>query len=425
MQIIENNPGYHATGGYQSVQHFPYKDKNAQNIFEAWQQLGYKNLDVNGEHQLGTTIIQATVKDGQRQGTNTAFIKPIRNKRPNLFIETEAHVTKIIIDPKTKRATGVEFTSTANNLNIKKVVMAKKEVIISGGTINSPKLLMLSGIGPSDELQKQDIETVENLPVGRNFHDHVSFKGIKFQFSNKTAPNTSFEQRKADLNEYLRTHTGPLSSIGNSVVLCFARTKYAEGLEAPDVQFYFGGFDSADNSPPVLAYYNTIPLAPFLIAPKSRGFIKLNNTDPVWGQPLIYPGYFKDDSDVKRMLESIRIGLQLFNTKSFKENEYKLIESPRAPCEHLTFNTDEYWICLMKNNTISGLHHVGTCKMGPKGDSEAVVDPRLKVHGVDRLRVIDASIMPYVPRGNTNAPTIMIAEKASDMIKQDWSEFSS
>ena len=116
---MKNNPGYHGTGGYQSVQRFPFADENVKNIFKACREIGYKNVDVNGEHQLGTMILQKTSRDGQRQSTNTAFIKPIRNKRNNFFIETEAYVTKIRIDPKTKRTIGVEYTSTANNLRKK------------------------------------------------------------------------------------------------------------------------------------------------------------------------------------------------------------------------------------------------------------------------------------------------------------------
>ncbi|XP_033229609.1 glucose dehydrogenase [FAD, quinone]-like [Belonocnema kinseyi] len=423
-EILQNNPGYHGTGGYQSVERFSYKDINAQNILKAWQELGYKVLDVNGKEQLGAMISQATVKDGQRQSTNTAYIRPIRYKRPNLFIETEAYVTKIIIDSATKTAIGVEYTSTANNLKTKKVAHVKKEVIVSAGTINSPKLLMLSGIGPSQDLQKLGIEIIKNLPVGKNFQDHVSFKGIHIRLSNKTITTKPYEQKKADLNEYLRKHSGPLSSTGTSIVNSFVRTKYAGSKDAPDANFLFSGLDSINlNSPRVESYYNTILMLPILLTPKSRGFIKLNNEDPVWGQPLIYPGYFKDNSDVNRMLEIIQIGLNLFNTKSFEKNEYTLINSAQTPCNHLTFNTDAYWICLMRNNTASMYNQVGTCKMGPKGDPEAVVNPRLKVYGVERLRVIDASIMPHVPRGCINAPTIMIAENAFDMIMADWAEY--
>ncbi|XP_033229601.1 glucose dehydrogenase [FAD, quinone]-like [Belonocnema kinseyi] len=419
-EIIESNPEYHGIGGYQSVQRFPYQDKNIKIVQEALQELSYKNPDINGKEQLGSMILQTITRDGQRKSTNKAFIQPIRNKRSNLFIETEAYVTKIIFDPIKKRTIGVEYTSTANSLKSAKVAYAKKEVISSAGSINSPKLLMLSGIGPAKDLKKLGIKVIANLPVGKNMQDHVTFNGVLIPL-HQTVTEKSFKHKQADLEEYLKTNTGPLSATGAAAANLFTQTKYEEIDGVPDGQIFFLAKSSADvGTLQIRSYYDTLVAYMYLLAPKSRGYLKLNETDPIWGNPLIYPGYFKEDSDVQQALELIRKTLELFSTKSFKDNNYKLLDSPQAPCEHLTFNTDDYWICMMRNNTLPGYHQVGTCKMGPKEDPGAVVDPRLKVYGVQGLRVIDAAVMPNNTRGNTHTPTMMIAEKAADMIKEDW-----
>ena len=363
--------------------------------------------------------LQTTSKNGHRQSTNTAFIKPIRNKRSNLFIETEAYVTKVIIDPQTKKTTGVEYTSIRKNL--KKVMKSKKEVIVSAGTIKSPQLLMVSGIGPADDLQKHNITLIEDLQVGSSFYDHLQFSGVYILLDNETTTETTYKKKQADLNQYLKKHSGPLSAEGPATVVAFAQSEYEESESAPDIQLCFVGIKLSDKEvSPVLSYYDAIMFYPKLLAPQSKGYIKLNDTDPIWSSPLIYPGYLKDDLDVNRMLEGIRMGLELFDTDTFEENNYKLYDVAQQPCNNLKFNSDEYWICMLRSHTGVGAHAVGTCKMGPDDDSEAVVNPRLKVYGVDGLRVVDASIMPVIPRGNIHAATMMIAEKASDMIKEDW-----
>ncbi|KAK1117179.1 hypothetical protein K0M31_016876 [Melipona bicolor] len=371
--------------------------------------------------------LQTTSANGIRQSTNKAFIQSIRCKRKNLTIKTESYVTKLLVDNKTKRVTGVEYTSGNNRTKLNRV-FAKKEVILSAGSINSPKILMLSGIGPREELEKYGIQVISNLSVGRNLQDHVTTNGLVIAL-NFTSTNENISMKEDDISYYKKTHRGLLSAAG--LTSCaFTQTSYQQEKGVPDIQFLFQSGDREDflTDPVVsfvtnvnpLSYYNAIYILPILLSPKSRGFILLNGSDPLWGAPLIYPRYFTSNPDLDVLAEGVEIALKLFDTESFKKYDFRLIDEPLPACKEFEFGEREYWKCVIMEYTGTIYHPVGTCKMGPKSNSEAVVDERLKVYGIDGLRVVDASIMPKIVRGNTNAPTIMIAEKASDMIKEEW-----
>ncbi|XP_043479398.1 glucose dehydrogenase [FAD, quinone]-like isoform X2 [Leptopilina heterotoma] len=413
-EIVKQNPGYHGTGGYQSVQRLSHKDQTSKHILQAFQEIGYNSTDLNGANQLGSMRMQATSNNGLRASTNVAFIRPIRNKRRNLIIRTNSRVVKIIIDGE-KRAIGVEFVSTETGAT--EIVTAKKEVILSAGTIESPKLLMLSGIGPADELEKHHINLIQNLSVGHNLQDHVSFVGIKYQINDPTTNYPDCTKREADLKQYLKFKNGPLASGSTGHTSACLQTNSVKNSSSPDFMVVTVPIGKHVDSS---VYYNSFIQGAFLLTPKSRGFIKLNATDPVWGNPIINPRYLSDESDMDRLMEGTRIILKLMNTTVFRENNIVIDETVLPVCEQFQFNSDDYWRCLARQNTHTYFHYVGTCKMGPKNDSEAVVDSRLRVYGIRGLRVADASIMPVIPRANTNAPTIMIAEKASSMIKEDW-----
>ena len=394
-------------------------------MIDAFQELGYKKTDFNGPHQLGIGEYQFTAKNGVRRSTNAAFIRPIRKQRSNLFIKTQVFAKRVLIDPKTKKVIGVEYASNKNSPS--QVAYVKKEVIITAGTLNSPKVLLLSGIGPKEELKKHNISLIYDSSVGRNFHNHLSAQKLAYSLPNTTLP--SFEKMKRDLELYKKSHKGPLSTIGFRFGVFIQTNKSNDENRklSPDIDIGVLGVSVNDlktgtNVPTTLPchYYDGIGFQVEVFTPKSRGAIRLNKTDPIWGNPEIYTGYYSVESDFYPLYEGIKIAMRLAKTKAFIKNGYKMLEASLPACKKFKFSSFEYWKCSGMEYPNPVHHLVGTCKMGPKSDPEAVVDPRLCVYGVHGLRVADASIIPVVTRGNTNAPTIMIAEKASDMIKEDW-----
>lgn len=213
--------------------------------------------------------------------------------------------------------------------------------------------------------------------------------------------------------------------------MTFFQTPYEKQKNVPDIQIYhfqnilenielmknYGGFP---NSYYPASYYDAITVNPTLISVKSRGTVRLNYTDPVWSYPRINLNYLTHPDDVKTIVKATEITSKLFKTKAFRNGGIKKYTKPVEACKHLKFESPQYFECAVKKYSRPGLHLTGTCKMGPKNDKTAVVDPQLRVHGMTGLRVMDASIMPNVPRGNSYSPTIMIAEKGSDLIKQEW-----
>lgn len=419
---------YHGTEGPLKVERFKYVDVNAIMLVEGFKEKGFPLVDFNGDQQIGTMVAQTTSKDGKRMSTNYAFVKPIRNKRPNFTVITDALVTKILID-KQKKAYGIKYIKNQTWYEAK----AEKEIIISAGALNSPKLLMLSGIGPKDDLKKLNISVIKDLKVGHNLQDHATTEAVLFGLTNKTSTLISGNQMLRNIKQYHESGTkyDPLSSTGVVHMTAFHRTKYAgEDETIPDIQFHFGGMNLNDfYSDPTtylasaifpFAYYDSVNVRPILLHPESRGFITLNKTDPVFGQPLIYPRFFTVKKDLNTLIDALMFATKLENTKAFKENGVKFIRKRVNACSRFKWGTYRYFECVITRYTSTIYHPSGTCKMGPSYDEDAVVDPRLKVYGIKKLRVADASIMPHIVRGNINAPCIMIGEKVSEMIKEDW-----
>ncbi|XP_014605259.1 PREDICTED: glucose dehydrogenase [FAD, quinone]-like [Polistes canadensis] len=426
---LQKSP-YHKTKGYLTVQEFPWKSEIAITFIKAGQELGYENRDINGENQTGFMLTQSTIRRGSRCSSAKAFLRPVKN-RPNLHIALNAQVLKVLFNNE-KRVTGIEFLRDG----LKQIVKVKKEIILSAGAINSPQLLMLSGIGPREHLEEFGIPVISDLRVGDNLQDHVGLGGLYFTVNKSVTIKQSNVLSLPSFLNYLTKENGVWTTTGTEA-LAFINSKYADSFDVyPDLQFIFfptglNSFNKYLNKVVGIKdiVYNTVykqlenienwTILPLLLKPKSSGWIRLKSRDPLI-HPDINPNYFAHKEDLDVLIDGIQIAIALSNTSAFQKFNSKLHSVKLPGCEQFIFATYEYWECALRHYTFTIYHPAGTCKMGPKHDPKAVVDPRLRVYGVKGLRVVDASIMPAITNGNINAPVIMFGEKASDMIKEDW-----
>lgn len=378
-------------------------------------------LEQNGPNPFGVARPHFTFMDGRRSSTAEAYLKNIKRKR-NLIVAKHTRATKILIDPDMLVAYGVRvINSKGEEVN----VFARNEVIVSTGTIDSPKLLMLSGIGPPKELIKHGIKPIANLPVGQGMQDHafvvlpfVGKQGIESAFSNLLVPTQLNEFPVPFQSSFFRMDHIPSTDPVDRPQ--FQTFNVYIGATASLVAYYgclsYGFKDRLCKS---LAKYNNIRELDMtlliLLHPKSEGSVTLKSRDPM-DDPIIKMGYFKNKEDLVRMREGIKYMRLIENTTYYSDVEGFLAKLDVPGCEEIPWGSDEYWECYARAIVGSMLHPVGTCRMGKDG----VVDERLRVHGIHNLRVADASIMPAIPSGNTNAPVMMIGEKASDIIKEDY-----
>lgn len=421
------------TGGYLTIQDAPFNTPVGAGFLQAGQEFGYDIVDINGEQQTGFAFYQFNMRRGARCSTAKAFIRPVR-LRKNLHVALFAHVTRVIVDPLTKRAFGVEYIRNG----VKRVVHATREIILSAGAIGSPHILMNSGIGSRQNLESVGVEVIHQLEgVGQNLQDHIAVGGIAWIIDRPIGINTN---RLVNLNSALRyaiTEDGPLTSSVGLEVAAFVNTKYANASDDwPDMNFMMTSAalfsdtqvktahglqnDFFDHCYGDLMGKDAFSILPMILRPKSRGFIKLHSRNPL-RYPLLYHNYLTHPDDVAVLREGVKLAVAIGETESLRGQFGAKFHSRQVPnCKHLPHFTDEYWECFIRQYTMTIYHMSGTAKMGPAYDPLAVVDAQLRVHGIQGLRVIDASIMPTITNGNIHAPVIMIGEKGADLIKALW-----
>ena len=384
------------------------ENKVDREIVEAWLEAataaGYRRtVDYNREDQEGVGYFQMTMKNGRRCSSAAAYLTPVR-KRSNLHIFTNAHSEKLLIDG--NDVTGVRCKIQGKSVDIS----ARREVILSAGSIGSPQLLMLSGIGDVAELRPHGIDVLHQLPgVGKNLQDHLQARPVfKCRASTINTETKNMFQLAAIAFQYALNRSGPMA-MAASLGTGFLKTR--SELECPDIQFHIQPF-SADNPAEGSHKFSAFTASVLQLRPESTGRIALRSASP-YDYPAIYPNYLATKTDVDTLVAGIKIARKICDFAPLKN----LITEEYAPGAGVGRDDDNAILDWARSTATTIYHPTGTCKMGQ--DNMAVVDSQLRVHGMSNLRVADASIMPSITSGNTNAPTIMIGEKLADMILKD------
>ncbi|XP_044763966.1 glucose dehydrogenase [FAD, quinone]-like isoform X2 [Coccinella septempunctata] len=434
-RLSERDPDVHNNDGLLGVENV-YKSRLLDAFIAGGGELGLPHIDYNSPKiPFGVSRVQATVKSGKRHSAATSFLRPVRN-RTNLHILHPAYVTKLLIHKTKREVYGVECEIGGKIYKIK----ASKEVILSAGAFNSPQLLMLSGIGPADHLRGLGIKVLQDLPVGRNLHDHLTFPGLAFIINQTESLGPAKVMGGDALGTFIQNGTGPLTSLGGVEGIGYIKTQYAtEPGPQPDIELIFVGGSLASDYGIVtrrgmkitnkvydgllrpLHGLPTWTVFPMLLHPKSIGWMELTSRNPK-DYPKFYGNFFTDPykRDIKTFIAAIRFVQRLSRTNAFQRFGSVLNPNRHPGCTQFKFDSDDYWECCLRSISVTLHHQVGTAKMGPSNDPTSVVDHQLKVHGVKRLRVADCSIIPFALSAHTNAPSFMIGEKAADMIKEQW-----
>lgn len=434
--FILNNPELrkeHGTEGEFVVDQLNFTHGDiAERLTDAYKELGLTYLDdLNGPTQLGVGKLRGAIHKGRRVSSATAFLNTAR-ERKNLKVMKYSYVKKLEIDAKNKTVKGVTISLLYGDVE---TYFASKEVIVSAGAVNTPKLLMLSGIGPKGHLKEMDIKLVSDVPVGKNLQDHVRIPIPVTVDTGAERRGEEFWQKAAA--EYLVDQTGPLATnYDQPNINAFLSVSGDKSL--PDVQIdhnYFLPNTSYIRSmcKDTFSFNATIckQFAEFnkekemfiffvaLCRPHSRGEILLRGKNAM-EHPNIFTRYFNDSRDMETFVKGIKKVMEIVKTPTFKNMKAEIKRIYFDGCDDFEFESDDYWECMARTVTYHVYHPVGTAMMGKSKESGAVVDSRLKVFGLKNLRVVDASVMPTIPSVNTNAPTMMIAERAADFIKEDY-----
>lgn len=399
---------YHGSGGYLTVGISPYLTPLANAFVQAGIEMGYQHVDFNAATQTGFSVPEATIRNGTRCSTAKAFLRPARN-RPNLVVSYYSTVTKILIGEVNKTAYGVKFLRNGTLYT----VFASKEVIVSAGVNNSPQLLLLSGVGPAEQLKSLNIPVRANLPVGQNLQDHLGVPLFFLVNQSVTEVRTVYESGESIFN-YAMELSSPLSDPLATETIGFVNTPYNTDPTYPDVEFLI--CTSLPNHMNELQLYYIVAL---YLHPKSTGNVTLASTNP-FDAPLTDPAYFSEPSDFPASVAAAQMAYNLSQTPALQAYNSTFYAPFYPACAGYAFLSSAFWDCMVSNYSTTVFHGVGSCRMGPASDTTSVVDPHLRVHRVPGLRVIDSSIMPILVNGNTNAAIIMIGERGSAFIYQDY-----
>ncbi|CAL8074899.1 unnamed protein product [Orchesella dallaii] len=418
----------------------------AKHFVKAAEEMGYPKVDLNAPYQEGFNEHVYNQKRGHRAGAFNAFLQPIRqSRRDKLTIRKYAHVTKVLFKGSNNLAYGVEYEKGG----IVHQAKCTKEVILSAGAISSPLILMRSGIGATQHLESVGINPRVNLPgVGQNLQDHVIGLVGPFVIDPVDGQHLTYlasrDSSPSDLLQYVGSGTGPLSQAGvmASGFVASNKTKLIAKINNkiiwPDIQLILLGIPKDASAIASLAkvynlrrdiaeeFYSPVVgqdsfhIMSIASRPKSRGQILLSNKDPK-ARPWIDPKYYHHPDDIAVTIEGVKKAIHLVeNTKTFQSIGARLSTTPFPSCRSHEFRSDAYWECYLRHYTLSVYHQAGTCKMGRADDPEAVVDASLSVRGTERLRVIDASIMPQIVSSNIQAACTVIGERGSQIIKEYW-----
>jgi choline dehydrogenase len=382
---------WHAVGGPLAVSDQRSGNKISPAFVEAGVEAGLaRNEDFNGAAQDGVGMYQVTQRGGMRASAAVSYLHPA-GERPNLTVMPYMHVNKVLFEG--KRAVGVEATQLGQAQELR----AEREVILCGGAYNSPKLLMLSGVGPAEHLAMREVELLLDQPaVGENLGDHPATYTV---FTTPEPESLLAALEPAAMAEFEASQTGPFAS---NLAESGGFARVGAGAEAPDVQFHFAPIHIVEEGMGDPQAHG-VWVSPCLLTAESRGSVRLASNDPT-AKPIVRNAFYAAEADMARMIDAVRLAEEICAQPSLKPYAAEPFTGPAGDSEdalraHIAATTYEVY------------HPVGTCAIG------SVVDPELRVEGLEALRVVDASVMPTVPRGNTNAPTIAIAERAADLIR--------